>query len=196
MSAKERIIDFVKRELSKSDLGAHRLDHTMRVYSLSMELSKGLQINMRVLEAAALLHDVGRPSESESNVSHSVLSGEMSKDYLRDLGYTKQEIDHVVDAIRTHRFSEGIEPRSTEGQILSDADKLDAIGAIGVYRAIAQAAASGKGIQGFLDHADEKLLKLKEMMYTVPARELANERHEMLSVFVDRLRNESRIGTM
>ncbi|MFW9907526.1 MAG: HD domain-containing protein [Candidatus Thorarchaeota archaeon] len=195
MSAKEKIIDFVKRELSKSNLGAHTLDHTMRVYSLSMKLSKGLQINMRVLEAAALLHDVGRPAESESNVSHSILSGEMGKECLGDIGYTKQEIEHVVDAIRTHRFSEDIIPRSIEGQILSDADKLDAIGAVGVYRAIAQAAASGKGIQGFLDHADEKLLKLKEMMYTVPARELANERHEMLSVFVDRLRNESRIGT-
>lgn len=196
MSAKERIIDFVKKELSKSNSGAHRLDHTMRVYSLSIQLSKGLPINMRVLEAAALLHDVGRLSESESNISHSILSGEMSKGCLKDLGYTRQEIEHVVDTIRTHRFSEGIEPRSIEGQILSDADKLDAIGAIGVYRAIAQATASGKGIQGFLNHADEKLLKLKDMMHTVPARELAEERHETLSVFVERLRNESRKSIM
>ncbi len=191
MSTKTRIIDFVERELSKLNLGAHTLDHTMRVYSLSMELSKGLPINMRVLEAAALLHDVGRPRETESNVSHSILSGEIGQKCLRNVGYTREEIEHVVDAIRTHRFSEGIEPRSIEGQILSDADKLDALGAIGVYRAIAQAVTSGKGIQGFLDHADEKLLRLKEMMYTVPAKKLAAERHETLSIFVERLRNES-----
>jgi len=116
----------------------------------------------------------------------------MSKDFLNDLGYTRQEIERIVDAIRTHRFSEGIEPRSIEGQILSDADKLDALGAIGVYRAIAQATASGKGIQGFLNHTEEKLLRLKDKMHTVPARELAEERHEMLSIFVERLRNEIR----
>ena len=195
MSTKTRIIDFVKKELSKSDLGAHTLDHTLRVYSLSMQLGKGLPVNKRVLEAAALLHDVGRPREAESNVSHSILSGNMSRDFLRNLGYTTEEIESIVDAIRTHRYSEGIEPHTIEGQILSDADKIDAMGAIGVYRAIAQAAASGRGIQGFLNHADEKLLRLKEMMYTVHAKKLAAERHEMLSTFVDQLRSESRGST-
>jgi len=195
MSTKTRIIDFVKKELSKSDLGAHTLDHTLRVYSLSMQLGKGLPVNKRVLEAAALLHDVGRPREAESNVSHSILSGNMSRDFLRNLGYTTEEIERIVDAIRTHRYSEGIEPHTIEGQILSDADKIDAMGAIGVYRAIAQAAASGRGIQGFLNHADEKLLRLKEMMYTVHAKKLAAERHEMLSAFVDQLRSESRGST-
>jgi uncharacterized protein len=191
MSTKTRIIDFVRKELSKSNLGAHTFDHTMRVYSLSMHLSEGLSVDMRVLEAAALLHDVGRPREEVSKVSHAILSGDMSQECLRELGYTREEIEHVVDAIRTHRFSEDIEPHTIEGQILSDADKLDALGAIGVYRAIAQATASGSGIQGFLNHADEKLLKLKEMMYTVPAKKLAAGRHEMLSIFVEQLRKES-----
>jgi uncharacterized protein len=192
MSAKSGIIDFVKRELSKSNLGAHTLDHTMRVYSLSMQLSEGQAVNLRVLEAAALLHDVGRPREEESNISHSILSGNMSRECLRRLGYTREEIEQIVNAIRTHRYSENIEPNSIEGQILSDADKIDAIGAIGVYRAIAQSAASGKGIQGFLNHADEKLLRLKSLMYTDPAKLLATERHETLLRFVKQLRLESR----
>jgi uncharacterized protein len=191
MDTKSRIIDFVKRELSKSNLGAHTLDHTIRVYSLSMQLSEGLQVNMRVLEAAALLHDVGRQREAESNISHSILSGIMSQECLRDLEYTKEEMEEVVDAIRTHRYSENIEPNSIEGQILSDADKIDALGAIGIYRAIVQSAASGKGIQGFLNHADEKLLRLKDLMYTTPAKQLAAERHEILSLFVEQLRHES-----
>lgn len=195
MSTKRRITNFVKKELSKSNLGAHTLDHTMRVHTLSIQLSEGLPVNMRVLEAAALLHDVGRPREVESNISHSILSGDMSKECLRDFEYTAEEIEQVVDAIRTHRYSENIEPHSIEGKILSDADKIDAIGAIGIYRAIVQAAASGRGIQGFLNHADEKLLRLKERMYTVRAKELAAKRHEVLSIFVDQLREESRGST-
>lgn len=195
MSTKSRITDFVQGELSKSNLGAHTFDHTMRVYLLSMQLSEGLPANKRVLEAAALLHDVGRPREAESDVSHSILSGEMSRDFLRELDFSASEIDRIVAAIRTHRFSEQIEPTSLEGQILSDADKLDAMGAIGVYRAIAQATSSGRGIQGFLNHADEKLLRLKDMMYTSPARQLAAERHETLCRFVEQLRHELRGGT-
>ena len=190
MSTKSMITDFVQRELAKSHVGAHTFDHSMRVYSLSMQLSKGLRVNMRVLEAAALLHDVGRPQEEESGVSHSILSGEMSRECLRELGYTAEEIQQITDAIRTHRFSENLEPRSLEGLILSDADKLDAMGAIGVYRAIAQAAASGKGVQGFLDHAEEKLLRLKDLMYTSPAKKLAAERHKTLHEFVQQLKQE------
>jgi uncharacterized protein len=184
------ITDFVQRELSRSQLGAHAYDHSMRVYSLSMQLCEGLQVNTRVLEAAALLHDVGRSRETDSGVSHSILSGEMSREYLRELGYTSEEIQHVVDAIRTHRYSENIQPTSLEGQILSDADKLDAMGAIGVYRAIAQAAESGKGIQGFLNHAEEKLLRLKDLMYTASAKKMAAERHKTLLRFVQQLKQE------
>jgi uncharacterized protein len=92
--------------------------------------------------------------------------------------------------IRTHRYSEGMEPNSPEGRLLSDADKLDAIGAIGVYRAIAQAENKGKGMVGFLQHADEKLLKLKDLMYTAKGKELATKRHNVLQRFVEELRNE------
>ena len=162
MSAKLKIIDFVQKEFSEFNKGAHTLDHIKRVYSLSMQIGEGLPVSTRVIQAAALLHDVGRPKESESGVSHSILSGEMSAPLLQEIGYSEAEIERVVDAIRTHRFSEGIEPNSLEGKILSDADKLDAMGTVGIYRAIAQAESDGRGMIGFLHHADEKLLKLKE----------------------------------
>jgi len=192
MPAKSIIIDFMQEKLSDSDSGAHTFNHTMRVYTLSMQISEGLPVSIRVLQAAALLHDVGRPRESETGLSHSILSGEMSVPLLQELAYTESEIEQILDAIRTHRFSEGIEPNSIEGKILSDADKLDAMGAIGVYRAIAQAASKGKGMSGFLKHADEKLLKLKDLMYTEPGKHLATKRHEVLQKFVDALREEIR----
>ncbi len=192
MHTKSKIIDFMQEKLSDSNSGAHTIDHTMRVYALSMRIRDGLPVSIRVLQASALLHDVGRPRESETGVSHSILSGEMSKPLLQELGYTEREIEQVLDAIRTHRFSEGIEPNSIEGKILSDADKLDAMGAIGVYRAIAQGVTKGRGMSGFLKHADEKLLKLKDLMYTEPGKHLATKRHEVLQKFVDALQEEIR----
>ena len=190
MSAETKIIDFVEKQLSISSKGAHTLDHIMRVLALSIKIGEDLQFSTRVVRAAALLHDVGRPKESETGISHSILSGEMSKPLLQELGYNETEIEQIIDAIRTHRFSEGIEPNSLEGMILSDADKLDAMGAVGVYRAIAQAESKGKGMIGFLQHADEKLLKLKDLMYTKKGKVLAIQRHDVLLKFVDVLREE------
>ncbi len=191
MEQHHRLIEqFVRKQLEKSSKGAHTLDHTRRVYALSVRIGKEQGANLKVLGAAALLHDIGRPKEAETGVSHSILSGEMGKEILTEIGYDAEEIECVIDAIRTHRFSEGIEPNSLEGRILSDVDKLDAMGAIGVFRAIAQAETSGSGIKGFLDHADEKLLRLKGLMYTDGAKVVAEERHRTLKSFVMQLREE------
>ncbi len=194
MESNHRLIeDFVRESLEGNNKGAHTFDHTKRVYALSIRIGKALGANLKILGAAALLHDIGRLEEVERGVSHSILSGEMSQDILRETGYDDVEIKQVVDVIRTHRFSEGIEPNSLEGEILSDVDKLDAMGAIGVFRAIAQAASKGSGIQGFLDHADEKLLLLKDLMYTDGAKEEAEERHRTLEAFISQLREELQI---
>jgi uncharacterized protein len=190
MSHFERLDSFAREHMSKSNVGAHAYDHVKRVYNIAVRLGQESQADMRVLGAAALLHDVGRAYEKEKRVSHSILSGEMSVDILREVGYTEEEVEKVKNAIRTHRFSEGLTPTSLEGEILSDADKLDAIGAIGITRAIAQATSRGDGIEAFLEHADEKLLKLHEMMHTAEAKKLAKTRHAVLSAFVAELRAE------
>lgn len=189
-SIHNRIEKFVKEKLANNSKGAHTFDHIKRVYALSIKIGRDLEADLKILGAAALLHDIGRPKETEIGVSHSILSGEMSNEILKEVDFDDAEIDMVVDAIRTHRFSEGIEPRSLEGKILSDVDKLDAMGAIGVFRAIAQASTKGQGIDGFLGHADEKLLRLKDLMYTDGARVIAEERHSTLEAFVMQLREE------
>jgi uncharacterized protein len=181
---------FVREQLQGNSKGAHTFDHTKRVYVLSVKIGKDMGANLKILGAAALLHDVGRPKEGETGLSHSIISGEMSRRIMVELGYEAKEIEFVVDTIRTHRFSEGIEPNSLEGKILSDVDKLDAMGAIGVFRAVAQAETKGTGIKGFLDHADEKLLRLKDLMYTDGAKIVAEERHRTLERFVMQLREE------
>jgi uncharacterized protein len=190
MFPEKKIDTFARSVLEPNSQGAHTYDHTRRVFDISLSIGQKVGANIRILGAAALIHDIGRPNEKRTGESHSITSGNMSKEFLSDIGYSDDEVESVVSAIRTHRFSEGLEPTSLEGQILSDADKLDAIGAIGVFRSVAQAAVSGRGIDGFLQHADEKLLKLKNLLYTKEAKEIAIERHVFLESFVGRLRDE------
>lgn len=190
MSDFDIIDDFVKKKMAEVyDMG-HSYDHVKRVFFLCLEIGERLGADRKILGAAALLHDIGRKQEIETGISHSISSGEMAAEILEKIGYSQHEIEKVRQVIRTHRFSEGLTPTTLEGEILSDADKLDAIGAIGVYRAIAHSNSTGVGIEGFLKHADEKLLRLKDMMYTELGREYANERHIILNTFVEKLRDE------
>ncbi len=195
MFPRDRIDRFAHDILEEHGSGAHTYDHSQRVLTLCLQIGEGIGADIRILGAAALLHDIGRPAESESGISHSILSGQMSRELLSELGYSKLEVEEVVDTIRTHRFSEGLEPQTLEGRILSDADKLDAIGSVGIYRAVAQAEVSGRGIRGFLDHAEEKLLRLKDLLYTDSAREIAVKRHTILEEFVWQLRSELGLDT-
>ncbi len=188
----ERKLDaFAKQMTGGSSQGAHAYDHTKRVYALARRIASGSEANLRIVSAAALLHDIGRAKEKETGVSHAILSGEMSREVLQKTGYTETEVEQIVDAIRTHRFSENLTPSSLEGKILSDADKLDAMGAIGIFRGIAESVIENRDVEGFLKHAEEKLLKLHAMMYTDKARAMAEQRHAFLTDFVRRLQQES-----
>lgn len=182
---------FAKQTIEGSARGAHRYDHTRRVYALSKALASGTEANLRIVGAAALLHDIGRGREKETGVSHAILSGEMSREILRKTGYNEAEVEQIVSAIRTHRFSENLTPSSLEGKILSDADKLDAIGAIGIFRGIAESVADNGDVGGFLDHSEKKLLKLHDLMYTDKARAMAEQRHAFLAEFLRRLQEEA-----
>ena len=96
----------------------------------------------------------------------------------------------VTEAIRAHSFSAKREAVSLEAKILSDADKLDALGAVGVYRAAMYSSEQGRPVQVFIEHFDEKLLLLKEMMYTDAAAEIAERRHLFLECFLVEIRDE------
>ncbi|TXT56487.1 MAG: Ribonuclease Y [Candidatus Thorarchaeota archaeon] len=185
-----KIDEFVKEKFDSYSQGAHAYDHSRRVFSIAKKIGESMGADMKILLSAALLHDIGRIRERETGVSHSIISGKMSTKFLDSIGFSKREIEMVKDAIRTHRFSEGLEPNTLEGKILSDADKLDAIGAIGVYRTIAHSVETGVGMKGFLRHADEKLLKLRNHMYTEAARQMAVRKHKILSIFIQEIRKE------
>ncbi len=171
--------------------GTHGFSHVERVFNLCMHIGREEGADLEVLALAALLHDVARPLESAGKVKDHALEGaRIARQYLRSLGYAGDKIEAVAHAIEAHRFSRGPEPETLEAKILSDADKLDAIGAIGVARVFMYSGEHGRDIEASLRHFEEKILKLKDLMYTETAKKMAGERHRFTEEFIERIRRE------
>ncbi|KPU63114.1 phosphohydrolase [Thermococcus sp. EP1] len=169
--------------------GTHGFSHIKRVFNLCLHLGKEEGADLEVLALAALLHDIARPLEDKGIVEdHAKESAKIARRFLSSLGYPK--IEEVVHAIEAHRFSKPPEPKTIEAKILSDADKLDAIGAIGVARVFMYSGEHGRDIDVSLRHFEEKILKLRDLMYTKSAKKLANERHKFVEEFIKRIQKE------
>ncbi|MEP6491222.1 MAG: HD domain-containing protein [bacterium] len=122
---------------------AHDLGHLMRVATWTMRLA-GDAASARVCIAAALLHDVVNvPKTHPDRARASEMSAAVARDILPRLGYTSADIASIADAIRDHSFSRGAVPESPLGRALQDADRLEALGAIGTFRCIATGARVG-----------------------------------------------------
>ncbi len=174
----EIIEELVKLLMPLDDV--HGLGHVLRVRKLALELASeiGEDIDVEVLELASLLHDMGRIAGHEN---HAVVSAKIAELLLTLANYPREKIEKVVDAILSHSYSLGRSPKFIEGMILSDADKLDALGAIGVARVIAYGERYRRNFRASLEHFKSKILKLKEMLYT----DVAKRRAEKLSQFVE-----------
>ncbi len=171
--------------------GTHGFSHVERVFNLCLHIGKEEGADLEVLALAALLHDVARPLESAGKVEdHAAEGARIARHFLRSIGYPEEKVEAVAHAIEAHRFSRGPEPETLEAKILSDADKLDAIGAIGVARVFMYSGEHGRSIEDSLAHFEEKILKLKGLMYTETAKRLAEERHRFTVEFIERIKRE------
>jgi len=184
----ENILNFVETFFRQS--GSHGLDHTLRVTRLCAEIGKAEGADMQILIPAALFHDVARPLEKETGIPHEQEGARIAEEYLRSNGCDESRIRAIAHAIRSHRYSRGTKPETLEAKVLSDADKLDAMGAVGIARTFMQAGEHGDGIEGAVAHIHEKLLKLRDLMYTDTAKEIAEGRHALLQRFTDALEDE------
>jgi uncharacterized protein len=169
----------------QSAYGCHGFEHTERVIELCRKLGAALDADMEVLIPAAILHDVARDQPG-----HAEKGAVEAERILKDVGYGGQKTRLICDAIRAHSFSSGEKAASLESMILSDADKLDAMGAVGIYRAAMYSSESGRPLDEFVAHFHEKLLTLKQLMYTDEARAMAEERHAYMLGFLEELRRE------
>lgn len=196
MQTSENEIDRIQKyvETTLGHAGSHGLDHTLRVADLCREIGRAEGADMRVLIPAALLHDIARPLEEEKGIPHEEEGARIAEEYLGSIGYGEARIRAVAHAIRAHRYSTGISPETLEAKVLSDADKLDAMGAVGLARTFLQAGERGGGIPDAVDHIHDKLLKLHGLMYTQTARNMAEKRHALLLLLVEALEDEMRPG--
>jgi len=171
----------------------HGFAHTQRVYDLCDKIGIELKANMLILRISALLHDIGRKNETSNTVNknHAIISAEISKDYLKSqlFGLSEDEINQIIHCILTHSFSNMIKPQTLEAKILSDADKLDALGAIGLYRTIGFTIRNNGGIKQVINHLETKILNLKNGLFLDITREIAEQRIQIIQDFYNRIKN-------
>jgi len=118
----------------------HGYDHILRVYRMAEQLAKAEEADLEIVRAAVLLHDAEGPLTGESRTEHQLSSADFARQILEVEAWPEERIAEVQHCIRAHRFRDNREqPQTIEAQVLFDADKLDAIGAIGAVRAIAYA---------------------------------------------------------
>ena len=187
-----KIRDYARTVMNNG--GSHGFDHVERVTALCEQIGRAEGADMAVLIPAALLHDIARPREKECGIPHEQEGARMAEEYLTSIGYDAGAVSVIAAAIRTHRFTTAAEPESLEAQILSDADKLDALGAVGIARTFMRAGEHGTTMQDGIDHFHEKLLKLPDRMYTKTARQIAAERHTFLLRFLALMDDEIQVS--
>jgi uncharacterized protein len=134
-------------------------------------------------------------------------SADLAEKWLQRYGYPQERIDKICYCIRTHSYSKRLIPETLEGRILQDADRLDALGAVGIARTFSVGGSekrpfynpvdpfrrSGRELndrEWTLDHFQTKLLRLKRSMHTRAAREMAQERSKFMELFIGQLQKE------
>ncbi|MCE4617235.1 MAG: HD domain-containing protein [Desulfurococcales archaeon] len=169
---------------------AHGWPHIERVRRLAQMIvwEEELNVDKTLLELSVLLHDVGRFLPGEGH--HAEKSATYAKHYLATLGIPSETIKRVVHAILAHSYSLGVKAETPEAMVLSDADKLDALGAIGIARAIHHGCQQNRDFEYSIGHMKEKLLKLPSLMYLESARRLANERVQIVKLYINQFEIE------
>lgn len=186
---------------------AHDIAHVQRVVLTSRRLASEEGARLEVVIPAAWLHDcVTVPKDSPLRKRASGMAAEKAVNLLREWGVEEGLLPDIAHAIEAHSFSAGIPPRTLEARVVQDADRLDALGAVGLARCLMLSGEMGQRLYGpadpfcrdrtpddrvsAVDHFHTKLLSLGATMHTESARREAEVRTRFLEAFLDRLREE------
>lgn len=203
--------DTIKRKVIRMLEGrdpAHDFHHIMRVYKNAKLIGQREGANMEILLLAVLLHDIvvypkGRSKSSRSSDD----SADLAEDILQGYEYPQDKMNRISYCIRMHSYSKRVVPASLEARILQDADRLDALGAIGIARTFSVGGSEKRTFynaddpfcrasrqlddsQWTLDHFQIKLLKLKDLMHTRTAKKIAQDRTKFMMIFIRQLKRE------
>ncbi len=189
--------------------GSHDWNHIIRVRQLCMHIGSKENADLEVLELAAILHDIGRRQQDATKGSscHAKVGAMIARELLVKYHLEEGVVDKVVNCIESHRFRGQRKPKSKEAQVLFDADKLDSIGAIGIGRAFLFAGQIGAklhnnkaiNVRTTKPYTKEdtayrefivKLSKIKNRVFTDEGMRIAEDRHNYMVNFFDRLQKE------
>jgi uncharacterized protein len=197
----------VRRRVAKGPADAgHDVGHLLRVATWALKLA-GPDVDVREAAAAGLLHDiVNVPKDSPLRSRASEFCAKGAKEILDMVGWAPDGVARIAEAILDHSYSRGATPRSALGRALQDADRLEALGAIGIMRCISTGAAMGGRYfhptdpwaqarplddRAFsVDHFFVKLLKLPDTMQTPAGEAEARRRAQVLVGFLEQLGEE------
>lgn len=206
----EETITFVKETLKGAE-GGHDWFHIQRVFKNTLLIAKDEKVDVLVVSLGALLHDI---ADAKFNGGDETVGPRMAKDFLISLGVDKKAIDHVVKIIENISYKSSLDPNnsftSKELQVVQDADRLDAIGAIGIARAFNYGGYKNREIYNpeiapnlhmskeeykksqapSINHFYEKLLLLKDKMNTESGKKLAENRHQFMMDYLEQFYKE------
>ncbi len=202
----DQLKDLAKDRYDHGDSG-HDFAHILRVLSWCYRLGIANEANLSILLPAALLHDVvNLPKDHPNRSQASEMAVSEARELLTRCGYDETEIEVISKSILEHSFSLGRSPSSIESAILQDADRLDAIGAIGVMRMVTCGCKMGSKYYDIddpfakrrdlndkkfsMDHLEVKLFRLAEKMNTSQAREEAVRRTRFMKDFLNQIKTE------
>lgn len=197
-------IAFVKDQLKAAE-GGHDWFHTQRVLNNAMLIAKGETVDFFVVQLGALLHDI---ADSKFHNGDETVGPKVAREFLMHLNVDSADIEHVIKIIENISFKGGNEPqkfKSLELDVIQDADRLDALGAIGIARTFNYGGFKNRALfdpeiepnlkmtkeeykasnDPTINHFYEKLLLLKDKMNTHTGRQIAEKRHQFMEAFLD-----------
>lgn len=200
-----QFISFINAEMEQDP--AHDLNHVMRVVKTAKSLCAIEGAKLEVVLPAAYLHDCfSFPKNHPDRARSSFIAAEKALDFLAAIDYPPEYHSDIGHAIVAHSFSANVYPQTIEAQIVQDADRLDALGAIGIARCLQVSTRLGVGLYdpedpfcdvrapndraNTVDHFYTKLLKIAETMNTQSAKEEAEKRTAFMKQYLAQLSAE------
>lgn len=202
-----RFEQFIEHAMEEMSDPAHDREHVRRVVANARQLATAEGADPAVVVPAAWLHDcVVVPKDSAYRTRASQMAAERAGAFLREAGYPTEYIPAIEHAIVAHSFSAGISPQTREAQVVQDADRLDALGAIGIARTLMLGGVMGKPLydrdeplpknrtpndkENVIDHFYVKLLGLAATMHTATARREGERRTRLMRDYLQELARE------
>jgi uncharacterized protein len=205
----ERTIAYVKHELAAAE-GGHDWWHIERVWKTARHIAQHEQVDLLVVELGALLHDI---ADSKFHGGDEEIGPQKAAAFLQTLEVNQSTIDEVVYIIRNISFKgqkQQLVGATLELQVVQDADRLDAIGAIGIARAFSYGGFKNREFYNpaippdlnmskeayknskapTINHFYEKLLLLKDLMNTATGKQMAQQRHQFMETYLEQFYKE------